>query len=311
MAPWSLILGVFLSPAPVEQTGADLHVLLAASAGTREYQFLRTHLVRTMAKKQSEVCVYLQLAADKADRKPILSIGLDEKRHLAQFPDTLLSNEKADVGEKYQNLNLHDVVVAFDLDWSLLNAKQVETLSKWVEDGGGLIFVAGPVHTGDIALKDSAGCQLLRKLLPVELDKLKGTADRDKPARLHFSKAVEGTTMLKLDPKGDGATAGWERFFSDRPTEMPSAPLVRGFYSYYPVKAVKKDAVVLATMAEPAAKLADGQEQPFLVTGKLGKGRVVYLSSGELWRVRQLSEQAHETLWLQLLQYAAGRESKK
>ena len=37
-----------------------------------------------------------------------------------------------------------------------------------------------------------------------------------------------------------------------------------------------------------------------------GKGRVLYLSSGELWRLRKYRDTAHERLWTQLLQHTAG-----
>jgi hypothetical protein len=72
------------------------------------------------------------------------------------------------------------------------------------------------------------------------------------------------------------------------------------------VRSVKPGATVVATFANPKAKTAGDKERPFLVTMRRGKGRVVYLGSGETWRLRQCREAYHETFWRRLLAYAAG-----
>jgi hypothetical protein len=36
-----------------------------------------------------------------------------------------------------------------------------------------------------------------------------------------------------------------------------------------------------------------------------GRGTVVYLASGEFWRLREMSEDYHERFWMNLIKYAA------
>jgi hypothetical protein len=99
---------------------------------------------------------------------------------------------------------------------------------------------------------------------------------------------------------------GWESFFGGRPAAGGQATSRRGFYNYYPVKAVKPNATVVATFTDPRARLADGKEQPYLVAMPYGSGRVIYLGSGESWRLRQYREAYHERFWTKLARYAGS-----
>jgi hypothetical protein len=45
----------------------------------------------------------------------------------------------------------------------------------------------------------------------------------------------------------------------------------------------------------------NGKERPYLATMKAGKGRVVYLGSGEMWRVRRYREAYYDRFWTGLL----------
>ena len=65
-------------------------------------------------------------------------ISQDADKILTEFPSTR--------DELYQ----YDCIVAFDPDWTQLDAAQVELLEKWVaEEAGGLIAVPGPIHTAE------------------------------------------------------------------------------------------------------------------------------------------------------------------
>ena len=109
--------------ADIEIVDRKTHVLLLADGPMREYQFLRNQLYRD---RYTTVDVLLQSG------KPGMS--QEAKKILDDFPST--RPEMFD----------YDCVVAFDPDWKLLNARQIELLEKWVgEQGGGLIVAAGPV----------------------------------------------------------------------------------------------------------------------------------------------------------------------
>ena len=82
----------------------------------RDYQFLRNQLHRD---KSMIVDVLLQTAQP--------GISQDAAKILDQFPSTRK--------ELYQ----YDCIVAFDPDWTKLDAAQVDLLEKWVsEEAGGL-----------------------------------------------------------------------------------------------------------------------------------------------------------------------------
>ena len=86
--------------------------------------------------------------------------------------------------------------------------------------------------------------------------------------------------------------------------------MLRGFFSYYPVKSVKQGATVVATFGDPQARMtgddAKGGEMPFLVTMPSKKGKVVYIGWEGTWRLRQYREEYFERFWTKLGRYAGS-----
>jgi hypothetical protein len=159
------------------------------------------------------------------------------------------------------------------------------------------VVVAAPMHTGQLAAEGDR-LKPVRELLPVVVgDPGKDRRDTTTPWKLTFPPVKRRPDYLKLDPKGKGALAGWEEFFRGD----------NGFYSCHPVRSVRPEAVVLATFADPRARLGDGKERPFLATLLLGRGKVAYLGSAELWRLRAAREEYYDRLWLGLLADVARR----
>lgn len=78
-----------------------------------------------------------------------------------------------------------------------------------------------------------------------------------------------------------------------------------GFYNCHAVKEVTPAARVLATFTDPDRRHA-GEDCPFLVTMMHGKGRVVYLGSGEMWRLRQYRVEYFERFWTELVKHTDG-----
>src|SRR5262249_35146012 len=129
------------------------------------------------------------------------------------------------------------------------------------------------------------------------------------PWRLNFPGATADMEFLKLDEESKEPLAGWEEFFTGRSrgeAGKDQGPVRRGFFNYYPVKGPKPNANVVATFADPRARLTDGKEQPYLVTMPYGSGKVVYLGSGEVWRFRQYREVYFERFWTKLARYAGS-----
>src|SRR5438067_10303572 len=52
--------------------------------------------------------------------------------------------------------------------------------------------------------------------------------------------------------------------------------------------------------------MPDGKEAPFLVSMQFGKGRVVFVGSSELWRLRGYREVYYERFWTKLGRYASA-----
>jgi hypothetical protein len=294
-----------LAAAPAPAVDRPVRVLLLTDAPTREYQFLRSLLVRDQERKKADVTIYFQPPPGKAPRAGLVA-DVPAERMLKRFPRRFEPGAKDLPHERPANLASYDVLVAFDFDWLRLTPEEVKRLGKWVAAGGGLVLVAGPVNTPALARpKDREKARAALELWPVvpgDPAKDAAEADTSRPWRLHFPAGEGRAAFLKLDPAGTGPLAGWDGFFVDK----ADAKAPRGFFRAYPLRSVKPGATVVATLANPKAKTAGDKERPFLVTMARGKGWVVYLGSGETWRLRQYREAYHENFWRQLLAWAAG-----
>src|SRR5207248_8633148 len=122
--------------------------LLLAGGPSRDYQLLRTLLVRETDLKRAELSIYLQNS-----RPGEIIQDVPAERMLDHFPNAIRdvndANEKPD--DKYYNLMQYDAVVAFDPDWTKLESDQAATLETWVQrHGGGLVIVGVPVNTFEL-----------------------------------------------------------------------------------------------------------------------------------------------------------------
>ena len=120
--------------AEVEVIESESRVMLIASGAARDYRFLRNQLRRD---RHMQVDVWLQLSPP--------GISQDADQLLTDFPQTK------------EELYAYDCIVAFDPDWTMLDARQVDMLESWVaEEAGGLVVVAGPIHTGELGAERGA-----------------------------------------------------------------------------------------------------------------------------------------------------------
>ena len=304
-------------PSAVRVIKKPLRVLLFASSATRDYQFLRSILVREMDKKRAELSIYMQLPPGVTERRGGIVQDVPPERLLGSFPTRLEGGEGDD---KLYSLDQYDVIVAFDPDWTQLNGNQLKNVEKWVEKGGGLIAIGGPINTLELA-RPKANKDKLKPILdlyPVQLSDVR-ISDYDRttndPWALNFTGATPDMEFLKLEEGEDkDATKflkDWDDFFYGRDAADKSTT-VRGFYSYYPVEKAKTTAVVVARFTDPKSKLKDGSQQPYLVTTSPSSNRrVVWLGSGEMWRLRSYSIPYHERFWMKLLRYTASNNMSR
>ena len=257
--------------AAVEVVSSRSKVLLVASAATRDYRYLRNLLYRD---PQVELSVWLQHAQG--------AISQDADTILNAFPATA------------EELFAYDCIVAFDPDWTLLDAEQIGLLDDWVaEEAGGLIVIAGPVHTSTWSQNDDYA--RIRSLYPVQFQKRLGLLDDGvygSPTAwpLEFTEAGRSAPFLRLADTQEESRACWDRF--------------PGVFGCYAVRGAKPGAQVLARFSDPDAGLS--AERPvYLAEQFYGSGRVFYAGSGEWWRLRGFDPSWFEVLYTKLLRHVS------
>lgn len=250
---------------PVEITERKTKILLIAGGPMRDYQFTRNLLFRDPG---IELDVWLQTGRS--------GISQEASKLLFEFPAT--------EAELFQ----YDVVVAFDPDWKLVPAAGREALSKWVfQHAGGLVLIAGDVYTSVLASANEE-FQGIRALYPVVLatdlfDFELRTDEFQQPWPIEFTRAGVEAEFLQIDETAAASAQVWKQF--------------AGVYRTYPTTKAKDGATVYAYFSDRRAATESGK--PVLLAGQFfGAGRVLYLGSAELWRLRAVDEKYFERYWI-------------
>lgn len=257
--------------AEIEIVDRKTRVLLFASGPMRDYQFLRNQLHRDPTMIAD---VYLQTAQP--------GISQDAAKILDHFPST--------AEELYQ----YDCIVAFDPDWTKLDAGQVELVEKWVsEEAGGLIAVAGPIQTPRwIRSTEHAK---LRDLYPVVFQNRMtlmedGQTGGETPWPLAMERAGREAKFLWLGKTAEDSESNWDSF--------------PGVFGFYAVKGEKPGATVYARFSNPEA--GTGNQRPVYMASQFyGGGQVFYIGGGELWRLRRLDPGYFESLYTKLIRHVS------
>jgi hypothetical protein len=258
----------------IEIVDHKTRVLLFAGGPSREYSFLRPQLYRD---ESMIVDVLLQTAQP--------GVSQEANRILDDFPR---SKE-----EMFQ----YDCIVAFDPDWLDLDENQIDLLENWVAKGaGGLIVIPGPVHTDNwVHTEKEQKLNKIRALYPVMFKRhfalLKDSDfDNKRPYPLQFSPEGHEAEHLWLGDAQIASQQTWNAF--------------EGVYGYYDVDGPKSAATVYARYSNPDAD--DGDGLPVYFVGQFyGSGRVFYLGSGEMWRLRSLDVGHFETFYTKLIRYVS------
>jgi hypothetical protein len=257
--------------AEIEIIDRKTRVLLFASGPMRDYQFLRNQLHRDSTMITD---VYLQTAQT--------GMSQDANKILDHFPNT--------PEELYQ----YDCIVAFDPDWTKLDATQVELVEKWVsEEAGGLIAVAGPIETPKwIRSTEHAK---LRDLYPVVFQNRLTLMDDAQPAGetpwpLAFERPGREAKFLWIAKSAEESEAAWDNF--------------PGVFGYFAVKGEKPGATVYARFSNPETGTAN-QRPVYLASQFYGAGQVFYIGGGELWRLRRIDPAYFEVLYTKLIRHVS------
>ncbi|MGA2064707.1 MAG: hypothetical protein ABSG86_07050 [Thermoguttaceae bacterium] len=267
-------LGKFLE-AEVDVVDRKNHVLLLAGGPMRDYQYLRTLLYRD---RTTTVDVLLQSGQE--------GISQEANKILDEFP--ALRDE----------LYAYDCIVAFDPDWKALGPGQIDLLESWVGDqGGGLIVVAGPVHNGRAVegwVQDPEMVKI-RTLYPVEFNRYLSargnlTYAASEPWPLDFTREGLEAEYLWLGDTAAASAQAWAGF--------------PGVYGFCPLRGPKPGATVLARFSDPRTAQA-GKQPVFFAEQFYGSGRVFYMGSGEMWRLRAVEPNAFEQVYTKLIRHVS------
>jgi FtsH-binding integral membrane protein len=251
-------------------------VLLLAGGPTREYRFVRVLCYRD---KETIVDVHLQGALPG----------------MAQEADQILEEFPSSPEELFE----YDCIVAFDPDWQQLSEEQIELIDRWLsEKAGGMICVAGPVYTPEwtTLTRGRRGIQLVKGFYPVSFFRRStGQLTRGKNATtqawpVEFTDAGRQARQLWLDDDGNLSQQRWSDF--------------SGVYSYFPVRAAKPGATVYGSFSNPQTSI-DNQLPVYMAGHFYGAGRVFYLGSGEMWRLRAVDPEMFGSFYTKLIRYVS------
>jgi hypothetical protein len=261
----------------VEVLDQKLRVLLVAGAPSWDYRLVRTLLTRDAT---MDLSCWLQ-----SQTGTLRQDGTTSLDHLPVTPAELFT---------------YDAVVLMDPAPDVLTAPWLGLLRDFVgKHGGGLLWMAGPIYTGQAQGLPHADA--LFEMLPVRWKE--GSAGR----------ALRGGTGVQEWPlriRGAGADHPMLSLASDPAQTFALWSTLPGIYWYFPVGAAAPGAQVLMELADPASQSGDAGI-PLLVEGQYGAGRVIWMGFAETWRWRRTSEMPFHRFWIQAArELAAGRTLK-
>lgn len=258
--------------AEVEVVDRVTQVLLMAGGPSREYQFMRNVLDRDGS-----------FAVDVILGTATKGVSQDARSVLAVFP------------ESAEALDAYDVIVAFDYDWRLLDPAAQTRLERWVaRESGGLLFVAGGIFMN--SWLDDPDATTIRDLHPVELRQSLSVsfdepAGRPEPMPLAFTRDGQDAEFLWLAASRIASQTAWSEF--------------PGVYSCFDSGVAKPGATVYAR-PERSSNGGVIDESPIFIAGQFyGSGSILYLGSGELWRLRAIEDAVYERLVTQLVRHVS------
>ncbi len=257
----------------------QIRVLLIAGSSSPEVQFLRNALLRDTA---LEFACWLQSAGEGYEQmgtRPIRRLPLNR-----------------------QELEQYDVLILFDPDMRALGPTWSDLISQFVgTSGGGLIYVAGEVHTRNLfdgvasESNESTGVTIdnawLRSL-PVVAERglYKSSAEVALSAREPWN--LELTTEGSVDPIF--------QFDPDPARNREILASLPGMYWHFPLTRAKPAATVLARHGDPRMSNAFGRNV-LLTVHRYGPGHTAFLAFDSTYRWRYLHEEYFDGFWARLI----------
>jgi hypothetical protein len=265
-----------VSTAEVKVVRQQIRVLLIAGGPSPELQFLRNALMRD---PHVEFAAWQQ-HADPGFRQP------------GDRPILRLPNDQAE-------LRGYDALLLVDPDMRALGPQWPDLITRFVsQDGGGLIFVAGELHSQQLFENaesgpnaDSSGSSWT-KVLPIVREP--GLFRTEAEVRL----STQSTYTLELTPEGRGDPIF--AFHADPLRNRAILTSLPGMYWSFPVTRARPGATVLARHGDPRMQNQYGRHV-LLASQLYGPGRTVFIGFDSTYRWRYLSEDYFDGFWARLI----------
>jgi uncharacterized membrane protein len=263
-----------LSFVPRKTAGMPEKTDLVASLWLKEEPAVRHEFRRRVSVVDRKIKVLYIENAPRWQYKYLQSALLRDRRVEASF---LLAGGDVDTmrsGPPYvpavpprDKLFTFDLLILSDVRASDLGSQNLESLRYFVDQGGGLVLIAGSQH-----MPAEYGGSPLAEALPVECPRVKVAAVEDarpKPFLPVLTDAGQRTEMMALAEEQAASLEIWRKF--------------PPWYWHYPVTKLRPAAVSL--LAHPTRKTSEGP-MPLIATQTYGRGTVLFLAGDETWRWR-------------------------
>jgi hypothetical protein len=249
-----------------------VRVLLVAGAPTWEFRLVQKLLSRD---KTITISCWLQTLDEERAQ--------EGTRQITRLPITK------------EELFYYDVVMLFDPNPQEFDAPWVELLKSFVgEHSGGLLFMAGPKHSG--RMLTSPRTAEMQKLMPVSF----GDVGAFEVAAL-LSSNQRAWPLKVVAANADHPVM---RFYPDRAETLQRWETLPGIFWSFPSQEPKPTATVLLEHSDPTLRSVEGS-RPLLVAGRYGSGHTLYLGFNGTWRWRRAGRQAEffDKFWIQSVRY--------
>jgi hypothetical protein len=249
-----------------------VRVLLVAGAPTWEFRLVQKLLARD---KTIIVSCWLQTLDEERAQ--------EGTRQITALPVTR------------EDLFWYDVVMLFDPNPQEFDQAWMELLKQFVgEHSGGLLFMAGPKHSGRFLT--GARTSEFQKVLPVSF----GDVGAMEVASL-LTTNQRAWPLKMVQANADHPVL---RFYPDRQETLQRWETLPGIFWSFPSQGAKPTAQVLLEHSDPTLRSVEGS-RPLIVAGRYGSGHTLYLGMNGTWRWRRAGRQAEffDKFWIQAVRY--------
>ena len=253
----------------------SIRVLFVQDYPSFEWRYLTTLLRRTVQGSSfNDQAIELTTVLHQADRRLVED---NARTTVTQVSDEI-------------DLENVDVVIFGDVDPSRMSQAIMERVAQFViQQGGGLVFLAGPRFT-PLAYRETP----LTPLIPIDLATAElppdsAAIDEEQAFHARLSELGRNTSFLQLADDVQANREVWDGF-----------PKLRWMLQS---SRVLPAARVLAI--HPSRRTATGDSPPLICMQFVGRGKVVFHATDETyrWSRHPLGDQYYARYWLQLIRY--------